>query len=531
MFKKNSITSTYIWGLVIMFFFVLLFIVLLIYEEYNDFDREAQMFRKSYVTQHRQVIENNDKRVVDFISYEYAQKNKYISKELLQKEVLQSIWQLYVQKDTGETLFVYDRSKKKFIMIWRNEEQSQHKMLFDTTFLNKLINNTNSKGLSADYNSSSQELPALVYTKEFIPWGWIVGVKVSTQIIETEIAQKKAELKKRLIKLMMEILSLGVILFGFALIWAWIVHYIITKQVSTFREFFSKASQKHILIDENEMMLTEFKSMVGYVNSMVDEIHKRKNRLQDMNALLEKKVEQKTHDLYEKNLLLEQANLYSQSLIKAQDSFIKHSIHEVNTPLSVILIHLDIYKMKYGINDYMSKIEAATKMIATIYDDLTYMVKKDRIEYNKEWLNMSDFLRARISFFYEIASGNKHKILQDIKDEMMIYFNTLELQRLIDNNISNAIKYAKKDSDIIIKLYEHEKQIVLEFITVTKNKIEDVEKIFYPFHREDSTQIGLGLGLEIVRLICDRENINISVRSTDKETSFKYIFDNNRNSG
>lgn len=342
--------------------------------------------------------------------------------------------------------------------------------------------------------------------------------------IETEIAQRKQALKTRLIKLMMEILSLGVIIFGFALIWAWIVHYIITKQVSTFQDFFARAAKEHILIDENEMMLSEFKSMVGNVNSMVDEIHKRKNKLRDMNVLLEQKVKQKTKDLSEKNILLEEAKSYSESLVKAQDSFIKHSIHEINTPLAVILMHLDIYKMKYDENEYISKVEAATKMIATIYDDLTYMVKRDRMEYTKEWLDMSDFLYQRIDFFSEIAKANNHAILSNIQKDVMVYFNPLELQRLIDNNLSNAIKYAKKESDIKVLLHQNQENIILEFVTVSQKKIEDVEKIFYPFHREESSQLGLGLGLEIVRLICDKESIKIVVDSTEIATKFAYYF-------
>jgi len=407
MFKNKTITSTYIWGLIVMFLLVLLFVVLLIYEEYNDFDREAKVLRSNYITtlQHEQNISINEN--VD---------------------------------------------------------------------------------------------------------------------IEAEIAQRKQALKKRLIKLMMEILSLGVIIFGFALIWAWIVHYIITKQVSTFQDFFARAAKEHILIDENEMMLSEFKSMVGNVNSMVDEIHKRKNKLRDINVLLEKKVKQKTKDLSEKNILLEEAKSYSESLVKAQDSFIKHSIHEINTPLAVILMHLDIYKMKYDENEYISKVEAATKMIATIYDDLTYMVKRDRMDYKKEWLDMSEFLYQRIDFFSEIAKANNHTIISDIQNNVMLYFNPLELQRLIDNNLSNAIKYAKKESDINVLLYQNKENIILEFMTASQKKIEDIEKIFYPFHREESSQLGLGLGLEIVRLICDKESIKIVVDSTEIATKFAYYF-------
>jgi len=169
-------------------------------------------------------------------------------------------------------------------------------------------------------------------------------------------------------------------------------------------------------------------------------------------------------------------------------------------------------------------VEAATKMIATIYDDLTYMVKRDRMDYKKEWLDMSDFLYQRIDFFSEIAKANNHAILSNIQSGVMVYFNPLELQRLIDNNLSNAIKYAKKESDITVLLYQNKENIILEFVTLSNKKIEDVEKIFYPFHREESSQLGLGLGLEIVRLICDKESIKIAVDSTEIATRFAYYF-------
>ena len=42
------------------------------------------------------------------------------------------------------------------------------------------------------------------------------------------------------------------------------------------------------------------------------------------------------------------------------------------------MMHIDIRKIKFGEDPYMSKIEAASKMISNIYDDLSYMVKKDR---------------------------------------------------------------------------------------------------------------------------------------------------------
>ncbi len=91
---------------------------------------------------------------------------------------------------------------------------------------------------------------------------------------------------------------------------------------------------------------------------------------------LESKVEQKTRDLSEQNRLLAREKDFNASLVKAQDSFIKHSIHEINTPLAVIMTHIDLFKMKEGENRYLSKIEAASKIICTIYDDLSLYGQK-----------------------------------------------------------------------------------------------------------------------------------------------------------
>jgi len=327
--------------------------------------------------------------------------------------------------------------------------------------------------------------------------------------IEKLILDEKRKLKKRLIKYMMEILSLSVIIFGLGTVTLIIVNYIINQEINRFSLFFRKASKGYTLIEENEIGLLEFKKMVKYVNNMVIEIHKRKNRLEELNSSLEKIVELKTEEL--------------QRLVKAQDSFIKHSIHEINTPLAVIMTYIDIFKIKYSDNNpYILKIEAGAKIISTIYDDLGYMVKKDRLRYEKTKINLSKFLVERLDFFEEIALGNRHNLILDIDDNVDIFFNTLELQRVIDNNLSNAIKFAKKDTDILVALKQ--KDLIKLSFTTNSNKILDTKEIFKAFHREKSKEIGFGLGLEIVKSICDKEDIKVVVISDKKRTIFEYKF-------
>jgi signal transduction histidine kinase len=181
--------------------------------------------------------------------------------------------------------------------------------------------------------------------------------------------------------------------------------------------------------------------------------------------------------------------------------------------------------MKFGEDKYMSKIEAASKMISNIYDDLSYMVKKDRFEYEKQWMFFSLFLESRIEFFEDIAQGNRHEIIYDIEKDIKMLFSDIELQRIVDNNLSNAIKYAKKDTDIKVSLKKDKRKAILEFETLSK-QIEDTSKIFEPFHQEEGEQGGFGLGLEIVCSICKKENVMYEVISTPTVTIFRYTFDN-----
>jgi signal transduction histidine kinase len=209
--------------------------------------------------------------------------------------------------------------------------------------------------------------------------------------------------------------------------------------------------------------------------------------------------------------------------VKAQDSFIKHAIHEINTPLAVIMTHIDLFKMKEGENRYLTKIEAASKIISNIYADLSYMVKKNRFVYRKKHLNISSFLEERVDFFSDIALGNQHSIITEIQNDIWIYFSPEELQRIVDNNLSNAIKYANRGTDVKVMLREENEEIVLAFVGHSP-KIDDTERIFKPFERENDVRGGFGLGLEIVYTICQKENVKIEVQSNDEMTVFCYRF-------
>lgn len=520
----------------LIFLLIVLFVAMVFYGEFNDFDEEAAIIQKKHITKQKETIVFDTHRVLKFITHMYEKRDKSQREVVLKKQILHAIEQLYGRQDGTGYIFIYDFNG--VVISDPIQRQNIGKNLYDIEDTNgvKVIKDLidvsrHPDGGFVEYlwlkPTTGQLSPKVSYAKSFNPWGWMLGTGVYLDEVEKSIAKQRRALKQKLNKYMVDILFLLGILFTFGVMGIVVANNILKHEINILSKFFKEAATKHAFIRRKDIRLIEFKHLVTYINTMIDVIHKREEKLTELNATLETKVQEKTKDLNEQNRLLIKEKNFSNSLIQTQDSFIKHSIHEINTPLAVIMTHIDLYKMKKGENRYLSKIEAASKIISNIYDDLSYMVKKDRFIYTKRTIHFSDFLLERIDFFTEISRGNKHEIISHIQEGIFLYFSPEELQRVIDNNLSNAIKYANRDTNVKITLKEDSDKVVLTFMTHSP-KIEDVERIFKAFERENDVKGGFGLGLEIVYAICNKENILIHVESNTEHTIFEYRFPKER---
>ncbi len=338
------------------------------------------------------------------------------------------------------------------------------------------------------------------------------------------LVQKQSTLKALFIKIVLVIVTLSFILFGIFLGLNNIFNRLLQRDTQTFLDFFEEAAHDDKVIDPKKIFFKDFKVMIGFANEMVSKINEQKNSLIELNLGLEDRVEKKTKDLQLINENLEKEKIFSQELLKSQKEFLRYTVHETNTPLSVILTSIELYVLKHPKDRQLSKIEAAVKNIFSIYDDLSYLVKKDQVEYPKTVINIDNYITSRLDFFTEVAelSRVKFKYISESED-FHIYFNETKLQRIVDNTITNAIKYTLADEIVNVSL----KQVgaKLELLISSKSKaIRDVSKIFDSFYREQDSQSGFGLGLELVKSICDEENVEVIVSSDSEKTSFSYKF-------
>ncbi|WP_345992007.1 HAMP domain-containing sensor histidine kinase [Sulfurimonas sp. HSL-1716] len=338
------------------------------------------------------------------------------------------------------------------------------------------------------------------------------------------VEQKKEILKSILIKTILAIVTLSFILFGIAFGVFKIFNALLQKDTEQFLDFFKNAAHDDRSMDENTLFFQDFKLMVGHINSMLDIIREQKDSLRELNVHLEDRVREKTANLKLINENLVKEKSHKDEILQSQKEFLRYTIHETNTPLSVILTSIELFVMKNQKDRQLSKIEAAAKNIFNIYDDLSYLVKKDQVEYPKAAIEIELFLISRLDFFAEVAELSKVRFeyISDFKGRY-IYFNETKLQRIIDNTITNAIKYTLAYEIVHVSLKQEGVFAELSMGSLSKT-IKNTDRIFDAYYRENKTQDGFGIGLQLVNSICKEEDVVISLDSSDERTTFTYKF-------
>lgn len=206
------------------------------------------------------------------------------------------------------------------------------------------------------------------------------------------------------------------------------------------------------------------------------------------------------------------------------DQFIKDSMHEINTPLSIINVNIDLYNRANPTNKYLQRIKAATKTLATLYNDMDYLIKNERLSFSYEAIDLSRYVQDRIDYFHEVAALKNITIEASITQGIRLTFNPTQLQRIIDNNLSNAIKYSHEGGKIEVVLEANENQCSMSFQDYGVG-IKEVGQIFERYYRENQDKGGFGIGLNIVKSIIDKAGIDLHIDSQyGKGSTFRYSF-------
>ena len=491
-----------------------LFIIIAVLNSFNQYKNDIKLLEQNYIKSQKKFIKDETKRVLNFIKYIDNKKDKNIPLLQLQNEIVEVIENMRDEKNSTGYVFIYTFEGINIADPILKKNSGKNLINFEDVNGKKVIKELIdiSKNLDGGYvnyvwnkPTTNKPSPKVSYAISYKPWNWMIGSGVYLDDIDIVLKQKRDEYYEKISHYLWQTLLLIFILFIIgSLIYKYIVS-IIQNDIG----FIAKTSKSLEQIDTKDISFKEFKKVAYHINIM-------NNELKDLNKNLEQKVELRTKEL-------EESQQYALNLVDQQDRFIKDAIHEINTPLSIIITNIDLFKMKFSTNKYLTKIEAGSKIIHNIYNDLEFMVKKDRIKYPKQNIDLSLFIKERVDFFNEIAYGNNLKFELLVEENLNIKFNLILLQRVCDNTLSNAIKYSFADTTIKVKLYTKNDNIIFEVINKSEN-IQNTKKLFDRFYRENNSRGGFGIGLNIIKDICDKNKVKMEIESIDQTTTFKYIF-------
>jgi len=198
------------------------------------------------------------------------------------------------------------------------------------------------------------------------------------------------------------------------------------------------------------------------------------------------------------------------ALILTQE-FSKDILHDFNTPLSTIRLNLYMLKQELGENKKITRIENSLTKILNLQENLKIYLKGHKLQ--KETFFLDEVIKESILNIEK----NYPDISYDINlPKLKINTNKNAFKRIIDNLISNASKYNKKDGKV---------QIFIEnsILHVKDNGkgIKNPSKVFERFYKEQER--GIGIGLHIVKKLCNELGIKISLKSKINKGSDFYL--------
>jgi two-component system OmpR family sensor kinase len=210
--------------------------------------------------------------------------------------------------------------------------------------------------------------------------------------------------------------------------------------------------------------------------------------------------------------------------IASLTKFMKDATHEMNTPISTILMsyeHMDKGNLSAKQLRSLDRIDIATKTLSSLYRDLSFASFHDYIQYEDTPIDVKEVVLERIKYMDTLIQFKGLKINTALAHKT-INMDKRKLILLIDNLLSNAIKFSKKNGDIEVTLTDKHFSVKDYGIGISK---EDQKSIFERFKSSHSLHGGFGVGLDIVSQICKEYHIKIVLESEpSKGSEFKLMW-------
>ncbi|MBM6860537.1 HAMP domain-containing histidine kinase [Clostridium saudiense] len=261
-----------------------------------------------------------------------------------------------------------------------------------------------------------------------------------------------------------------------------------------------------------------------------DEIGSLANTLNFLSSNLENALD----DLKDKNLKLENEIERERNLENMRKDFVTSVSHDLKTPIGIISGYAE------GLKDDIVTGDDRKIYLETIIDEankmnslLNSMLDLSRLETDKATLALENFNIVRLlqgmikKFSLELTNKNISANFITLPPYAYVNGDILKIEQVIQNLITNGIKYSPEGSNINISVLDQNNDFIISIENTGVNIPEkELGNIFAKFYRLDKsgdrTKKSYGLGLSIVKRILDLHNSIYSITNTSDGVLFKF---------
>jgi len=234
-------------------------------------------------------------------------------------------------------------------------------------------------------------------------------------------------------------------------------------------------------------------------------------------ARLYQQLRQHADELKEALARLKQAD-------EMKDIFIQNISHELRSPLALIrgyaeLLHSgELGALRPEQEEPVEIIVRRARMLSELVEDITLILLAESRPLRKEPLAIDELARAAARDFQEPAARAGLALRCDIEDALpLIQGEGVYLRRVLDNLITNAIKFTPAGGEIVVRAFQQGQAVLLQ-VSDTGIGIppEQQALVFERFYRGSNRPLrtgGVGLGLAMVKEIVELHGGSVEVAS------------------
>lgn len=217
--------------------------------------------------------------------------------------------------------------------------------------------------------------------------------------------------------------------------------------------------------------------------------------------------------------------------VSKKDEFISIASHELKTPLTTVKAFVQIAKKVLpagtAASGFMSKASVQLERLEKLISDLLDVSKINagKMMYELEEFNFSEALRETVESVQQASA--QHSLVLETPDNIIIKGDRLRLEQVINNLLTNAIKYSPEAKEVIVQSQVQQNNLIVSVQDFGVGIApENIKNLFDRYYRVDNTAMrfqGLGLGLFISSEIIKRHNGSFWLESEEGKGSTFYF--------